>query len=59
MKFSKHDPAKVAHLSAHIKKWKRSGLLQKEYCARQGLHVKSLVYWKHALRHDTSILDQG
>lgn len=54
MKSSKHDPAKVAYWSAHITKWKRSGLLQKEYCARQGLHVKSFGYWKRALGYGTS-----
>jgi len=54
MKSTMHDPAKVAHWSAHIKKWKRSGLLQKDYCARQGLHVKSFGYWKRALGYGTT-----
>lgn len=54
MKSTMHVPAKVAHWSAHIKKWKRSGLLQKDYCAQQGLHVKSFGYWKRALGYGTS-----
>jgi len=59
MKSTKHDPAKVAHWLAHIKKWKRSGLLQKEYCARQSLHVKSFGYWKRALGYGTSTRRSG
>lgn len=49
MKSTQHYPGKVAYWSAHIKKWERSGLLQRNYCARQGISEKSFWRWKRIL----------
>lgn len=38
----------------HIQKCSESGLTQKEYCLRNGIGPKSMVYWKSKLKKETS-----
>jgi hypothetical protein len=59
MKFSNRHLAKSEFWSKHIEKWRSSGLLQKEYCANAGLHVKSFGRWKSILAKPSRPVDSA
>lgn len=49
MRYEKHSPSKAAYWSKHVDQWIKSGLLQKDYCAKHGLGLKSFGRWKRIL----------
>lgn len=49
MRYEKHSRPKAAYWSKHVDQWKKSGLLQKDYCAKHGLGLKSFGRWKRIL----------
>lgn len=50
MRSEKHFPEKAKYWAAHIEKWRQSGLLQKTYCAKHGIGLKSFGRWKRILK---------
>lgn len=50
MRTEKHLSAKARYWAAHIEKWRQSGLLQKTYCAKHGIGLKSFGRWKRILK---------
>lgn len=49
MKAGKHNPTRKAFWSQHVEGWRSSGLLQRDYCANQGIGLRSFVRWKGIL----------
>lgn len=51
MRYEKHSRPKAAYWSKYVDQWKKSGLLQKDYCAKHGLGLglKSFGRWKRIL----------
>lgn len=49
MKKGERSPAKIKFWRKHIKRWESSGLLQKDYCAKRGLHPATFGLWKRIL----------
>lgn len=49
MRKGERSPAKIKFWRKHIKRWESSGLLQKDYCAKRGLHPASFGLWKRIL----------
>ena len=48
------DPKKQAYWSEHSRRWKASGLSQRDYCNREELSLSSFDRWRRLIREATA-----